>query len=185
MGDCDWEGQQHEWEEADRKWAHQIQSWEERAYGGHAASARAPKPVTPSPRARFVPLEAPSPVEKIIHPTKKAQLAASKRLAKEMKGANAKTDSQPAVPSQNKKVPKSAKRKKSEKAKVAKSEKAEVAKKRKPSSGPMMVAMADFVKKARADGLTYKESLAAWKISMEREEIVKSLPDHEVKRRRY
>ena len=175
MGDCHWEWHDGDWEEADRNWAKEIRSWEERAYGGKAASARAPKPVTPSPRARFVPLDAPSPVGKVVHPTRKSQLAASKRLAKEMKATK---KSQPAVPSEKKKVPKAAKSKKSEKVKGE-------GKKRKPSAGPMMVAMADFVKKARAAGSTYKESLAAWKLSEEREAIVKSLPNHEVKRRRY
>eukprot|EP00435_Cladocopium_sp_Y103_P072096 s863_g39.t1 len=179
VGDDDWEWQQHDWEESDRKWEHEIQSWEERAYGGQAASARAPKPVTPSPRARFVPLDAPSPPQKVVHPTRKSQLAASKRLAKELSKGTAKKTPQPAGSSQKKpKVPKSAKGKESEKAEVA-------GKKRKPSAGPMMVAMGEFVKEAKAAGSTYKESLLAWKNSKEREAIVKSLPDHEVKRRRY
>jgi len=174
-----WE-QQHGWEEADHQWAREIQAWQERAFNGEAASAKAPSAVTPPPRPRDFSVEVPTPDQKTIDPLRKTQLAAAKRLEKELKGAKNKK-LEPAGSSQKKK-PSS---KKTKKTKGKESEKGEAGKKRKASDGPMMKAMSEFVKEARAAGSSYKEALSAWKNSKEREAIVMSLPAHEVKRRRY
>lgn len=165
-------GQEHQ--HSDEQWAHEISEWERLATAGVPTSAKGPAPVklevpeldmTPSP----VPL-----------PYKKTQLAAAKRLEKELKQQKSSATKPEA------RVPKKAKAKvkpnKSKKSPPAPANKVEVTK---SSKGPLMDEMNKFVSDAKANGHSHREAMALWRESEERAQIVNSMSESERKRRRY
>ena len=168
----------------DHRLACELMEWEKDAYDGAPTSAHAPC-YAPQPDAtpcrlvhQFPDLDALDTPPAIPNPLKKTQLAAAKRLEKEMKAAGDK-------PKKTKKTEKKTKKNAAAKAKKDKKEKQEK-KPRKPNQGPLTEVMKEYIKGRRqADGLSYRDALKAWGTSSERAEIVNTMSYSEQKRRRY
>ena len=169
----------------DHALASKISDWQQTAYDGAATSAFAPQLETPSPRL-VANLEEVDTPPKIPRPMRKAQLACSKRVEKALKAAKTKgeTNEKPqGKPKGNnsKEKEKAKKIKEKEKAKKIKDKKED----KKETNGPMKVAMAEYVAKCRAEGMTYAQAMAGWKLSSERKAIVDTMSPSEQKRRKY
>eukprot|EP00435_Cladocopium_sp_Y103_P017245 s4632_g4.t1 len=168
----------------DHQLARELMDWERDAYDGAPTSAYAPafapQPDTTPCRLvdKFPDMEMTPPP--IPNPMKKSQLAAAKRLEKEMKMADAANKKR-----EGKKPEKKEKTKKKDK-KAASKKKQETEKKpRKPNEGPLAGAMKEYITRRRAEGLSYMEAMKEWGKSKERAEIVDSMSYSEQKRRRY
>lgn len=164
--------------EQDEKYAKEISAWEEQAVDGAPTSARAPQ-ITPPCKLLPPDLEFPTPEGKPVHPYRKTQLAAAKRLERELKSAG-KTGKTPAGPTKGQKPPKTIKTVKKNEKKHNKDKK-----KDKGGAGPMAEAMKAFREAAQQRGDSYKEAMAKWKTSAERQAIVNGMSYAEQKRRRY
>ncbi len=172
-----------EWEEwyqqeQDERYAREIATWEEKAVGGVPTSARAPKAEQVTPPCKLLPphLDLPTPEDKPIHPYRKTQLAAAKRLERELKTSGSK----PAATPKDQKHPKGKKTTKKGQKKQDKCKK-----ENKGGAGPMAEAMKAFREAAQQRGESYKDAMAKWKGSAERQAIVNGLSYAEQKRRRY
>lgn len=164
------QGYQH----SDEQWAHDISKWERLANAGAPTSAKAPVPIyldvpeldmTPSP----VPL-----------PYKKTQLAAAKRLEKELKQQKSSTPKRSSAPKA-----KAEKGKKPKKTPPSKKSPPVPAKKVQATKGPLMDEMNKFVAGAKANGHSHREAMTLWRESEERAQIVNNMSESERKRRRY
>jgi len=180
--DAEWE----EWKnqlEQDEKYAMEISAWEENAVDGAPTSARAPQTTPP---CKLLPpgLDFPTPEGKPVHPYRKTQLAAAKRLERELKSADktgkSKTPPGTTQVTKDQKPPKKTKSAKKEEKKRGKDKK-----KNKGGAGPMAEAMQAFREAAQQRGDSYKEAMAKWKVSAERQAIVNGMSYAEQKRRRY
>lgn len=177
----------------DKKLAREIHQWETDAFHGEATSAHAPQPADVTPcrlTDRFVDLGTPPPIP---NPLKKSQLAAAKRLEKELKMA--KTNKPKGVKDTGKtngkkvgcdkqKPGKGTKEKKGKKQKREIGEEKDT-KTKKATNGPLTEAMKDFVQARRGEGVSYREAMKQWRTSTERASIVNSFCPSEQKRRRY
>ena len=165
----------------DYQLAREIMDWEKDAYHGAPTSAHAPAFATPCRLVdRFPALDTTPPP--IPNPLKKSQLAAAKRLEKDMKmadAANKKRD--------EKKAKKQKKQDKKDKkaANNGKKNQGKEKKNRKPNEGPLTGAMKEYIQRRRAGGLSYREAMKEWGESSERAEIVNKMSYSEQKRRRY
>lgn len=173
----------------DHKLACEIQKWETDAFHGNATSAHAPQPADVTPcrlTEHFPDLDTPPPIP---NPLKKSQLAAAKRLEKELKMAKA--EKKEGVEGTEKAKGKKAERDnkkpgKGKKDKKSKKQKHETGKKTKnAANGPMTEAMKEFVQARRGEGVSYRDAMKQWRTSTERASIVDSLSPSEQKRRRY
>lgn len=163
--------------EDDRSYAASVADWERRAHAGRACSASPPAPLV-TPKGRFsdrFAVELPSP-PKAPEPYKKSQLAAAKRLEKELK-----TSSQTA----SKTTGESQDSKSKVKAKKTQKEKKTDTKKKAHDSGPLQDAMSKFLTRVKNQGASHKEALQMWRNSRERDAIVGKMSESERKRRRY
>eukprot|EP00438_Fugacium_kawagutii_P030842 Skav210403 [mRNA] locus=scaffold1416:237299:237802:- [translate_table: standard] len=145
----------------------------------------------------------------VPHPMKKAQLAAAKRLEKEMKEKEknekkkkteteperkkprSKTTDQPdtdTVPETESKIKKDKNTKNTDGKKTKTTKKKAMTdgnQKRAPNNGPLTEAMRSYIQDMRDDGVDYQLALKMWKSSAKRAEIVNKLSPSEQKRRRY
>ncbi len=156
--------------------------WNRDARDGRATSAFSPQVTTP--RCKLLeryPDDSLTPPP-VPFPYKKTQLAAAKRLEKDLKncGGNAKQAEKKKAKTVEKKKAKTVSKKASKKEAKEPPKKA-----RKPSAGPMAEAMGSFVAAAKAEGYSHQESLRLWKLSPERDAIVQGMSESERKRRRY
>ena len=105
---------------------------------------------------------------------RKAQLAASKRLEKELRESKVKPTvkptSKPGAKADKDTKGKSQPKKPQEKKKY---------------EGPLMKAMADFLQQKKMELFTFREAQGMWKTSSERDAITSTLSESERKRRRY
>lgn len=168
------------WSTEDDAWyAQEWAAWESDAYDGHATSARGPVATPQARRLLDFSYEVPSPEEpKVVEPMKKVQLAAAKRLEKQLRQ---KCESkEPKVPETKPAdtVPPQKKAKGKAKAKDENEEK-------KAYNGPLTEAMKKFLKEKMEQGFPYREAQQLWKTSAERAAITGQMSDRERKRRRY
>ena len=165
----------------DHRLACELVDWERDAHDGVPTSAYAPA-YAPQPETtpcrlvdRCLDLDTSPPIP---NPMRKTQLAAAKRLEKEMKLAGNKT--------QKEKKNAAAKGKKKEKKQKKEKKENQEKKPRKPNQGPLTEVMKEYIKGRRqADGLSYHDALKALGTSSERAEIVSTMSLSEQKRRRY
>lgn len=134
----------------------------------------------------------PPPVAKPTIPAKKAQLAAAKRLEKDIRGqrdAAALNSETPEVEKAS--IPKNGKKRPADcldtkgGTKKSKKDKNKKAREREADKGPLAVAYQSFMESAKSKGASHKEAMAMWRNSDERERIVMQLSPSERKRRRY
>ena len=157
----------------DEEWG----DWVGRAHSGHPTGSS--PPVT-TPPCRFVDkfhVDLGTPEAAIPEPMKKTQVAAAKRLQKELAE---KTKKEKPVPKKEKKPEKKTKTTK-KKPQAKKQKKSQDPK----STGPLSLALKAFMAQKKSDGFSHKESLKLWKVSAERMEIVGKMSESERKRRRY
>ncbi len=148
------------------------------AHGGGACSASPPAPlVTPKGRLteRFA-RDLPSP-PKAPEPYKKSQLAAAKRLEKELKTSRA---TGPKIVGKSQDKGKS----KTQDKKISK-EKKNDNKNKGHDSGPLQDAMSKFMTRVKNQGASHREAQQMWRESRERDAIVGNMSESEKKRRRY
>ena len=173
----------------DHQLACEIHKWETDAVNGNATSAHAPEPADVTPcrlTDRFLDLDTPPPIP---NPLKKTQLAAAKRLEKELKMAKVEADTGVKKPktAKGKKAKGDSKGKKDKKSSNKNKKKQETGdpKTKKAANGPLTEAMKDFVQARRGEGVSYREAMKQWRTSTERASIVNSFCPSEQKRRRY
>ena len=167
----------------DYRLACELTEWERDAHDGAPTSAHAPCYATPCRLVDRFPadLDTPPPIP---NPLKKTQLAAAKRLEKELKAAGANKGPH-GNKSRKTKKEKKTKTKAATKDKKEKKQKQEK-KPRKPNQGPLAEVMKEYIKSRReAEGLSYQDALKAWGTSSERAAIVDNMSYSEQKRRRY
>ncbi len=166
-------------------WSQEVADWEGVARNGGATSAS--PPVTPAPK-NLDKFSFQIPTPPIVKPYRKTQLAAAKRLEKELKQQSVrkvkkeKCEEQVAM---GKKTETKSKKTEFKSKKGKKTKKPEKKPVKSHSNGPMQAAKKDFMSEAKRQGLSYKESLQAWGESEERFAIVSSMSESERKRRRY
>lgn len=156
-----------------------VQNWKNRARSGVATSAFSPvaTPCRLTHGLKKVLDETPPPV---IRPYRKTQLAAAKRLEKELQNAKG-SDLKP----NSTKGKRKAKGNKDKKVDKTKGDSKKVPPKRNHGNGPMAAAKNTFMQNMKSEGYSYRECLELWKESEEREAIVQSMSESERKRRRY
>ena len=122
----------------------------------------------------------------VPHPQKKAQLAAAKRLEKELRAEKSKGNKT--------EVPKKSTESKGKKTEIPKKSTESKGKKTKgnkgdnkpaPLAGPMQIEMKKFVDGLKANGYGHFQAMDLWKQSKERAKIVNAMSESERKRRRY
>lgn len=114
-----------------------------------------------------------------IEPMKKTQLAAAKRLEKELRLAKFSKGKEEAAKSKKKALKVEAKTKGPQRVQNQKAEKKDL------SGGPMISAMKRFVDQRKAEGTSHHDAQRLWKNSEERRSIVEQMSESERKRRRY
>ena len=159
----------------DEQWAHEISEWERLANAGGPTSAHAPPPISLEvPEMEMTPSPVPLPY-------KKTQLAAAKRLEKELKQKSSSTTKPVILASAPKSKAEKGPKKSKKKPPVPK--KVEV--KKSSSGGPLMDEMNKFLVTMKAQGYSHREAMKLWRESETRAEIVNSMSESERKRRRY
>ena len=153
-----------------------VQNWKNRARSGSATSAFSPvaTPCRLTHGLQNVKDETPPPV---IRPYRKTQLAAAKRLEKELQNAKSSDSKKNSTKGKGKA--------KGNKVDKTKGRSKKVPPKRNHGDGPMAAAKNTFMQSMKSEGYSYRECLELWKESEEREAIVQSMSESERKRRRY
>eukprot|EP00435_Cladocopium_sp_Y103_P001763 s657_g1.t1 len=185
----EWHHDWQNWSTEDDEWyAHEWAQWESDAFDGHATSARGP---VSTPQARrlldFSNEVHTPPGPKVVDPMKKVQLAAAKRLEKQLRQNG--ESQEPKVPETKPTAKVNGKGKnakgKNAKGKNAKGKAKDDEKPKKVYSGPLTEAMKKFLKEKKEQGLSHREAQQLWKSSDERSAITGPMSDRERKRRRY
>ena len=160
--------------ELDDEWG----DWVTRAHLGQPTGSSPPVTTPPCRLADKFNVDLCTPDAAVPEPMKKTQVAAAKRLQKEL-AEKAKKEEKP--------VPKNAKKpqKKTKTAKKTPQAKKQKKSKDPKSSGPLSLAFKEFVAQKKSEGYSYRESQSLWKESAERMEIVVKMSESERKRRRY
>ena len=171
--------------------------WIKTGRTGRPSSSRAPSQTRKTPdRAPLFVVPENSP-EKVVHPMRKVQLTAEKRMQQQLKvQANGSAKGKAKEPAPKDKTPKKqskAEAKAKAKAKAPKEQsKAEAkakakttAKTRKKHDGPMKEAMDAFFAAQKEAGVPWKDARQAWLKSDERSEIIATMGEAERKRRRF
>lgn len=129
---------------------------------------------TPPPKMLPVPEHTP---EQVPRPYSKMALMASKRAEQEMK----KVDSN----KKNKSVEQKTAKGQTKKTNKGQATGSKPQAKRDLSTGPIYTAFQAYVNKQKAKGIPHMEALKNWKSSLEREALLRDMPEAELKRRRF
>ena len=167
----------------DGKYAQEVAEWERVADAGGATSASPPS----SGLLGHVAITPPNP--DLPLPYRKTQLAAAKRLERELKAGKGKERKEPAHTKTTKVVQKKpavrVQEKKTKQEKVTKPKDAHGKPKNAASQGPLQATMKAFIESAKSSGNSHQEALQLWRNSEERASVVNAMPESERKRRRY
>lgn len=157
-----------------------MQNWENRARSGVATSAYSPVATPCRLLHGRVQVKDETP-PKVIQPYRKTQLAAAKRLEKELQNAKGRDEK----PKSTKGKGKAKGNKVDKKIKGRPDRSKKVPPKRNHGDGPMAAAKNTFIQSMKNEGYSYKECVQLWMESEERDWIVQSMSESERKRRRY
>ena len=114
-------------------------------------------------------------------PYRKTQLAAAKRLERELKAGAGKERKEPA----HTKTTKVVQKKPAVRVQEKKPKDAHGKPKKAASQGPLQATMKAFIESAKSSGNSHQEALQLWRNSEERASVVNAMPESERKRRRY